>query len=223
MNLNSTHLRAIQLLIDNTNIAGQTENPRTVRHLHRLADKLGIKMRTLYKWRVDPDFQAEYQKTLDEWAKNLLEIPLAIKKRRLLELQRLYDITPDSAIEKVIHAKGRVYDPETKQYVEVDANIIDTNGEILVGADGKPISVVAFRKLNIETKMKLLEQIREEVEPCLTRAEMTRKEADGSSTTYVFESGAPQDFPRWGDGSAPLQIEDAQVMPAEDNAEEENE
>ena len=190
--LDARHHHAIQLLIDHR---------FTGKKKQELAVELGIRDRTLRKWIADPTFAAAYEAALARWLADLEGIRFRHRKERVKELQRLYDATPDSYLDKVIHAKGRVYDAETETWIEVDAQIIDTGGEVLVDGDGKPVSVVAVRKMNVDAKSGLLEQIAEEVGDRVTRHELTG--ANGSDLFSAMKEAAESAISILSGGSVP--------------------
>lgn len=171
-----------------------------------IAALAGVRKNQLESWLNDPAFQEEYRGAVERWTKDLTDVRFANKKRRIVELERLYNVTPDSCIDKVIHAKGQMWDETLGKMIEVDAVIVDADGEVITDGDGKPVSVIAIRKMNVGDKAALLKQIQDEVEPKMMRGAL-KKEADGS-VTYVFESGMPEDFPKWGDKSVELKITD---------------
>ena len=197
MKIESIHHRAIQSLLDNGfNKKTQAE----------IARELKISRRTLTGWLSNPDFQTAYQKALEKWAKDLSKVQFSNKKRRLIELERLYAATPDSYVDKLLTLRVRAWDPKTRSYIEVDV-VADEHGQPIKDRGGNLIPAMAVRKMNVMEKARILEQIKDEVEPRLLRAGTAKKNADGSVEVIFVETGlsGENEIP-WGDSNTPLPV-----------------
>lgn len=179
MKLKPIHHEAIQLLID-TRFEKKTQGA--------LAKKIGVPLRTFAAWLVNDDFKAAYAAAVKRWQDDLEGIKFRHRRERVTELQRLYSATPDSYVEKIIHATGTVYDPETKEYIEVNANITDVGGEVLRDSKGNPVSVVAVRKMNVDAKASLLDQIAQEVGDKVAKHALT--DGDGNDLGTQMKDAA---------------------------------
>ena len=102
MILNTNHKQAIQLMILDR------WNPRE--QSRKVANHLGVKRDTVKRWRVDPDFIAEYKRQLDIYQKNFDDVQLADRKERVKELDKLYRRIPEARVQlkvKVLDAIAR--------------------------------------------------------------------------------------------------------------------
>ena len=139
MKLEPQHLKAVNLLIDGR---------FTGRSLNEIAEELDISVRTLHRWRMDANFQKAYDRAERRWAADLWVVSLAARKSRLLEFERMYRTLPDFHITRVIETKSP---------------IIDSAGKTITDADGRPITTLAVYRSNAPAKIRILNQIAEEV------------------------------------------------------------
>ena len=67
----------------------------------------GVARSTFYHWKSDAVFRDALRQESERFEANLRHCRLASKRRRLEELERLYDSLPDSAPDKVLEHGGR--------------------------------------------------------------------------------------------------------------------
>jgi len=125
------HIAAVQVLVAEQ-FEGQTQE--------QLAAKMGVRARTLYRWLQDPGFLAVLAAAQAEWRADIDHLPYVHRRRRLEELVRLYEVTPDDYVDKVID----IIAPHPK------------SGEMVRES-------VPVRKMNVAVKARILEQIALEV------------------------------------------------------------
>ena len=83
MALTDRQLEAVQLVVLDR------WNPKLVND--KIAKTVGVEKSPVFRWRKDPEFDAELQKQLERDRQDFDEVPLAWRKNRVLALERLYD------------------------------------------------------------------------------------------------------------------------------------
>lgn len=152
MVLGEKHQAAIELLVEMQFKSLKKEE---------LAGMLGVSRNTLYRWLEDDDFKAALRAARRAWREQIDHIELVHRRARLEELSRLYRETPDSYISNVIEPKG-TRDPDTGLVLRGSVLDPDT-GAVLASADGEPVTAIAVRRMNVDSKVKILDQIAQEV------------------------------------------------------------
>ena len=67
----------------------------------------GVPRSTFYSWKSDPVFRAKLEEEIARFEAGLRHCRYASKRRRIEELERLYDDLPDKFPDKVFEFKGR--------------------------------------------------------------------------------------------------------------------
>ncbi|MDA0748980.1 MAG: phBC6A51 family helix-turn-helix protein [bacterium] len=140
MNISEKHYSAIQLLVLHQ-FDGLTQA--------QLAEKIGVTRRTVQNWLQDPGFVAELRAAKSKWRRKIEHIPFIHRRKRLEELQRLYEAIPDSSISAIVESKDGFVDPET--------------GKPSRAEDEKLVTAMAVRRMHVNEKAKILEQMAQEV------------------------------------------------------------
>ena len=92
MNLTVLHEQAAELMVENE--LRPLDEQLT---LTEIGDAVGRTKRALVRWRADPDFLDLLQQTRARWRDKIDDLPFVHRRGQLVELNRLYSITPDSA------------------------------------------------------------------------------------------------------------------------------
>ena len=161
MKIRTEHHHAIDLLIQH----------RFAPPAHRLthaeiAQQCDITERTLRNWRRAADFEAALAEALDEFRRNLNAIRFAEKRVRLEELERLYDATPDAYVSNVIELKSPV---------------VDGRGQVLTDSEWQPVPVISVQRTNVLAKLRILDQIADEVGDKVARKQHLSKDLENET------------------------------------------
>jgi hypothetical protein len=126
-----------------------------------IAKEVGIRPDTLSTWLRDPEFRDAYFSALAAYRRHISHIRYSDRRERLEELQRLYEAIPDATVVQVIKTDRSVADSRTFKPILDD--------------DGNPVTTFAVCKTNAPVKMKILDQMVEEVGDKVLRTEDVTK------------------------------------------------
>lgn len=119
MKMKAHHRAAVELLVAEQ-FQDQTQE--------QLAAKMNVRARTLYRWMQEPAFLTLLAEAQSEWRASIDHLEYVHRRRRIEELIRLYEATPDDYVDKVIDihtAEGIKSVPVRKMNVAVKAKILE--------------------------------------------------------------------------------------------------
>ena len=115
MALSEKQLEAVQLVVLDR------WNPKLVND--KIAKTVGVEKSTVYRWRKDPEFDAELQKQLERDRQDFDMVPLAWRKNRVLALERLYDKIDDQRVSLKIKVLKEIREEVGDHRIQVDHTV----------------------------------------------------------------------------------------------------
>ena len=115
MALSEKQLEAVQLVVLDR------WNPKLVND--KIARTVGVEKSTVYRWRKDPEFDAELQKQLERARQAFDMVPLAWRKNRVLALERLYDKIDDQRVSLKIKVLKEIREEVGDHRIQIDHTV----------------------------------------------------------------------------------------------------
>ena len=115
MALSEKQLEAVQLVVLDR------WNPKLVND--KIAKTVGVEKSTVFRWRKDPEFDAELQKQLERDRQDFDEVPLAWRKNRVLALERLYDKIDDQRVSLKIKVLKEIREEVGDHRIQIDHTV----------------------------------------------------------------------------------------------------
>ena len=115
MALSEKQLEAVQLVVLDR------WNPKLVND--KIAKTVGVEKSTVFRWRKDPEFDAELQKQLERDRQYFDEVPLAWRKNRVLALERLYDKIDDQRVSLKIKVLKEIREEVGDHRIQIDHTV----------------------------------------------------------------------------------------------------
>jgi len=113
--LSEKQLEAVQLVVLDR------WNPKLVND--KIAKVVGVEKSTVFRWRKDPEFDAELQKELERDRQDFDEVPLAWRKNRVLALERLYDKIEDQRVSLKIKVLKEIREEVGDHRIQIDHTV----------------------------------------------------------------------------------------------------